>query len=145
VKDQFLKYLKGIYLTDVLIHRIDQIIKEYEHLCPDEIIDIFVSDYVKEDGSREYESLWLFSGNYTMEAKEFVNKDDYDITPIKRHISYVSMEKQDFDFKNISEKSRFKIYFKMESDAIGENKGSKENCIYLTNILNEHILPNLKY
>ena len=143
MKDEFLQYLKRISLTDVLINRIEKIISSYLLLCPEEIVDIFVSEFIKEDGMREYESLWLFSEKYTMEAKQFIIQDDFDITPLKKRVYYIGIKKQDYDFKEITDKSRLTIDFTLEEMVQGDLKGSKENCEYLLKVFVKHILPNL--
>jgi hypothetical protein len=65
-------------------------------MCPAEITGMFVTDYIKEDGAREYENLWLFPQTYCMEAKQFITKDDFDIAPIRSRIHYWNIRKQDF-------------------------------------------------
>jgi len=143
VKDAFLQYLKGISLTDVLINRIEKVISSYQQFYPEEIVDIYVSEFITEDGIREYDSLWLFSEKYCMEATKFITNDDFDITPLKNQIHYIRIKKQEYDFNGITEKSRLTIQISLEYPLSGDLKGSKENCDYLMKILTKHILPNL--
>lgn len=79
-----------------------------------------------------------------MEAKQFIKKDDFDITPIKNRILYWRIEKQDYDFKKATEKSRLYLEFTLDTGISGEFKASKENCDYLRDIILKYVLPNLK-
>jgi hypothetical protein len=142
MKAEFIDYLKSISLSKVLIDRITEIYENYQMLFPIEILDIFVCDYVKEDGSREYQSLWFFSDNYLLEAKEFVVKFDIDICPHKDSIYYINFEFQDFNFKIAEDRSRLRIYFEFGDDKACELKASRENCDYLMKIYRRFILPN---
>ena len=141
MKDEFVGYLKAIGLTDVLINRIGTVYEFYQGVCPEELVDIFVTDLVKQDGSREYENLWLFSQGYAMEAKSFVTKDNFDMTP-QRKIVHWTIEKQDYDFRNATEKSRLYLVADAAENLHYLFKASKENCDYLREIFRKYILPN---
>lgn len=106
MKEEFIKYLKSVDITETLRKRIETIYKFFGEICPDTITDIFISDYIKDDGSREYGSAWFFSNKYCMEAKQFVVKDDFDITPVQKRVAYWSIEKRDYDFEKATEKSK---------------------------------------
>jgi len=144
MKEEFKKYLESIGITEALSNRIETIYEFYREICPDEITNIFVTDYIKEDGTRENENLWFFSQKYAMEAKLFIEKDDFDISPIRNRIYYWIVQKQNYDFKKAGEKSRLYLKFSLDTGVSGELKASKENCDYLRNIIREYIVANLK-
>lgn len=144
MKEAFTTYLKSIGITDALHKRIETSYEFYREICPDEVTGIFVTDYIKEDGAREYENLWFFSEKYCMEAKQFITKDDFDITPIRSRIYYWTIQKQDYDFKNATKKSRLHLRFDLDTGIRGEFKASKENCDYLRDLICKYIVPNLK-
>jgi hypothetical protein len=144
MKDQFGKYLESIgIIAYPYLERIDSIYDFCKQICPDEITGIFVTDYIKEDATREYENLWFFSERFSMEAKQFTKGDDFDITPIFKQIHYLDIKKQDYDMVRSTEKSRLHITFVMTSQVSGELKASKENCDHLRDIMKKHLLPNL--
>jgi hypothetical protein len=143
MKKQFTAYLKSIGMSDVLIRRVETIHKFYQDICPEEITGIFVNDFMKEDGNREYESLWLFSQTYVMEAKSFISKDKFDMTPLHKKVTYWKIEKQDYDFAKATEKSRVNLQIVFCSPIDGIFKASKENCDFLRNVFLKHIMPNL--
>jgi hypothetical protein len=147
MKEQFITYLTAIDLTDVFIKRIDEIYQFYEAILRtklnDEIQDIFVTDYITKEETREYENVWFFSKKYFMEAKLFIKQDDFDICPISKDIGWLQIKKQNYDFVKSSEKSRLNVRYLSTLKGSGELKASKENCDYLKEMYLKYMLPNL--
>lgn len=140
---KFIPYLNEIdIVSSALLNRIEFIYTLFSDMCPDKIEDIFIDDYLKEDGTRDYEDLWFFSNSYSLEAKTFLTQIDLDITPMKQRIVYWSVKIQDFNFKESSEKSRFSLHFSMLEGITGDLKASKRNCDYLQGIMVKHIKAN---
>ncbi len=144
MEEKFTEYLNSIGIPEALNEKIEKIYEFYQEILPEEIKDIFVTDYMKKDGTREYENLWFFSEKYGMEAKQFIIKDDFDITPIQKHVCYWSIEKRDYDFKEAIDNSRLFLHFRLDNRIMGELKASKKNCDYLRDIIIKYIKPNLK-
>lgn len=144
MKKEFIEYLESISITKVLRERVETIYKFYQDICRDEITGIFITDYIKKDGSREYENLWFFSEKYCMEAKQFITKDDFDITPIKKRVFYWTIQKQDYDFKKATKKSRLYLKLSLDPGIGGDFKAAKENCDHLKEIILKYVVLNLK-
>ena len=144
MKEEFIKYLKSIGITATLCKRIETIHGFYREICPDEITGIFVTDYLKEDGARGYENIWFFSEKYCMEAKQFIKKDDFDMSPMKSRIEYWTIQKRDYNFKKAIEKSRLHLRFALDTGTDADFKASKENCDYLRDIILRYVVSNLK-
>jgi hypothetical protein len=144
MKSEFIEYFKKIGLSDILQDRITVIYEYYQKILNNEISKIYVSEYLKEDGARMYEGLWFFSDKYTMEAKNFVSEDDFDMTVIDKRIQYWNVKKKDYDFEKATEKSRLSIYFTIDTGMSCDLKASKENCDYLKEIFFKYVVPNLK-
>lgn len=143
MKSEFLAYLKSIDIGDPLTERIKNIYDFYTDICSIEIKDIFVSEYIKEDGSREYESLWFFSDDYAMEAKQFIIQEKFDSAIIKNKINRWDLIKLEFDCKKANNNSRIMLqinFYPIE----GSLKASKENCEHLLNIFKKYVLTNMK-
>ncbi len=144
MRKEFIKYLVSIgIITKALRERIETIYECCKELCSNEITGIFITDYIKEDGSREYENLWFFSEKYCMEAKQFITTYNFDITPIKKRVNYCSIQKHKYDFKKATEKSRLFLRIGLGFDITGEFKAAKENCDYLKEIILKYIKINL--
>ena len=147
MKDEFLKYLESIGMTKTLCKRVETIYEFYKEICPDKITGIFVTDYIKGDGSREYENLWFFSTKYCMEAANFITADHFDMAPIAKRVFRWEIKKQDYDFKKATEKSRLSLEFDMSGagpgGVSGYLKASKGNCDHLKDIILKYVVPNL--
>jgi len=149
MKKEFDEYLKIIGLEKPLIDKVEQIYNFYEPLFKfhgEKIDDIFVSEYLKDDGERVYENLWFFSKYLSAEAKNFIsNRDDFDMITQNRNVLYYEIYKEEYDFKNYSDKSLFKLEAKYGFyNRMGELKASKENCDYLKNIFFKYFASNLR-
>ena len=146
MKKEFIGYLESIDIKErALLDRIESIYEFYLEMCPEEIADIFVTDYIDSEGRREYENLWFFSDMHVMEAKGFAaGKDDFDIAPIKDGVKYCEIRKQDYDFKEATGKSRLYLKISWATGISGEFKAAKENCDALRGIILKYVKKNLK-
>lgn len=142
MKLEFLEYLKFIGITEILKKKILDIYEFYEHVCPEKIEDIFVTEYIKDDVSREYESVWFFSEKYCMEAKSFTTVDNFDMCSLSKAVIYLCIEKKNYDFKKATAESRLTLGFQT-SDLMGDIKATRENCDYLKDIFLKYFVPNL--
>ena len=145
MKDEFIEYLNTIGITtDALHERIEQIYKDCLDICPEEVVDIFVEEYIKEDGSRELENVDFFSENYQFSANQFLTKDDYNLVRLKKNFLLFRIQKQNYDFKKATQNSRLNLVVKIEGNLTGELKASKENCDFLKDIFFKYFRSNLK-
>jgi hypothetical protein len=143
MKDEFIAYLGSIGMSTVLVERAQSIYDFYGRICREDITDIFVSEFIKQDGDREYQSLWFFSQGYAMEAKEFSGKDAFDMARIDPLVIYWIVEKQDYDFQAASDKSRLHIRVTLQSMQGCDFKASKNNCDYLKGLFLKYFAPRL--
>jgi hypothetical protein len=141
---EFVDYLKAIGMSEILVKRVETLCDFCRKNCPDEIKDILVTEFLKEDGVREYQSLWFFTERFVMEAKNFISLDDIDMMLLHKRVSYWQIKKQDYDFETTTDKSRLYIAVSVENMNIGcDFKASKENCEYLKRIFRKYIMSNL--
>ena len=145
MKQEFGKYLDTIGITNIHRDRVEAIYRFYQQTCPEEITGIFVTDYVNEDGSREYENLWFFSPSYCMEATRFIHGDDFDLTVLHDQVIRWVIVMKEYDVGKATSKARLNLKVDICDRSIsGELKASNENCDYLMKTLKEHITPNLR-
>jgi len=146
MKAEFVSYLDSVGLSsDTVKNNVESIYQYASILCPEEIADIFVCDFIKDDGSREYESLWFFSPNYMMEVRNFRSDRQYDIdlARSKGWIAYYRTYAKDYDFKRASSESRMTIEA-LNNDTVNmEWKASRDNCDKLKSILENYLKPNI--
>lgn len=146
-KEKFVKFIP--YLNDIdittraYLKRVELIYTLCSDICPEEIEDIFIEDYIKEDGTREFDDITFFSKRYCVSAHSFLSKINLAISPITKRITFWGVTAQDFDFKESSERSRLNVYIKTVQGADGDFKATRGNCTYLQAIINKYIKPNL--
>jgi hypothetical protein len=146
MKPEFEKYFISLGLEGSILGRIETILNFYTTLLGCDVKNIFISEYLNEDGSRVYENLWIFNDEVCGEAKQFILSDDFDFDRIKNTISNFNIKNNDYDIvSNVTtEKSRMYLLFLFQfANRGGEMKASKENCKKLREIFLTYILPNL--
>ncbi len=134
MKKEFLQYLATVGMTESLIHRVEEIHKIYLSILGQESEDIFVTDFLDQEGIRHYDSLWFFSNAYWMEAKNFLANYDLDYARIGDSVTYWQIQMTDYDFVKANEKSRISINVSSKSGIKCTFRGSKENCDFLKDI-----------
>jgi hypothetical protein len=143
MKQGFQEYLASLELTDPVKARVESVLEFYAVLAPEEIESIFVTDYLDQNGARFFESLWLFSKGYVMEAKQFISQDDFDIGPLGR-LFWIAVRKENYDFKTATAASRLNIeYRNLASEFGGQLRASGKNCDNLRQVLVERLVPRL--
>ncbi len=141
---KFLPYLRELGLnTEVMLERIYLLYELCSNICPEKIEDIFIEDYIKEDGTREYTDLDFNSKNYGLSARNFLSKIDYSITFITNRVEYFAVQTQDYDLNKATDKSRMNVEVIFEQFT-SHFKAAKNNCDYLSKLIEKYIKPNLK-
>jgi hypothetical protein len=129
---EFIEYLETLGMKKPLLDRAQSIFEFYRSLGAGDIIDIFVSEYVNEEGVRTFESLWLFTAKASMEAKNFPSQDHFDYTPLPESTIYWELKKRDFQPPESNEKSRLTIDLVFRgsgaASVTGTLKSSGTNC-----------------
>lgn len=145
MKKNISDYLYSIGIrTEPFISKITYIHDLFQNICEEGIDDIFIDEYIKEDGTREYENLSFFTENYFCGANNFLTVDNYYIGNIREELIVLKINLKDYDFENATEKSRLIIDFKGKDGSLGRFKGSKENCDFLKEITKKYFLPLIK-
>ena len=138
------EYLEKVGTTDIIKHRVDELYQIYRGLCPDDITGIVITDFITEEGLREYESLWFFSESCAMEAKLFITEDRFDMTPLKNAVTYWEVKKQDYELGRAGDRSRLHLEFGLAHRTTGSLKASRENCDQLWQVFTTYFLPNMQ-
>jgi len=147
MKEGFKEYLVSVGIGEPFTKKIEDVYQFYSQILKiidEEIGDIFITDYIQQDGSRQHENLWFFSKKYFMEAKLFMLKDDFDFMPISDGLIYLRIEKQNYDFKEATSLSRMTVEYQATDLMEGQLKASKENCDKLRDITIKYFTPRLK-
>jgi len=143
MEQRFRDYLTKIEISEPIISRIDEIINLYHNISDEAFQKIIVSEFINTDLAHIYESLWLFSDNYIMEAKAFIKINNFDITPYRKQIYYAFIEEENFDFLKGSNNSKILLHLSTTNRIKGEIKGTGANCAYIYDIYKTIVQPNI--
>lgn len=142
-KVQLMAYLASVDISGDLANRVSTIFDFYVETLETVVDDIFVSEYVTQDETREYESVFFFNQSSLMEAGDFVLKDDFDMAPIKHRIKTWRITKNNYDFKNADRNSRMSIRITMIDGGSATLKASRENCDHLRDLFFGYFASNI--
>src|SRR2546421_3552480 len=94
------KYVAAIGGSEVMAQRAQQFLAWCKRLTPEDIEDVVITEYVKDDGSRVYETIWFFSDSFVLEAKQFLNAelDDIDIASFEK-LRYLNLQMHKYDLE----------------------------------------------
>lgn len=135
------KYLNKLKFEPDKMILVEQMLYTSENLINEPILDLFITDYLVGEG-REFKNLYFFSEHFLVECKKFLQCDEYHIYSLSHLVSRVSHSVKSFDFKEVSNKSRFHIeIITVAKDAI-EMKGTGNNCSVLYDLYKKYILPH---
>lgn len=136
-------YLTKMPFSKAVKTRIEEVIELNRLIYELDFDDIFVCELKNEEGARNYVSLWLFTKEFCIECKDFLSRNDFDITPIEKNITYCSIEHRDFNLIEGNEKSFVKIHFTFQANLSGTLISTEENCIWALYIHKKYLLPNI--
>ena len=137
------------YLTDIgitsqpFLERIEFILKGAKRICNDEIIDIFISNYIKKDFNIEYLGLGIYFKKFIITASEFLYVENFMINPSKIDVDYIIYNATDYNFEEANERSKLQVIVYSNGNPIIEGKGLSKNCDYLKKIVEKYYFPNL--
>lgn len=141
--NSYKSYLNDIgFVSDSFVNKIEPLYGIFSEMCPDEIKDIFITNYVKNDLTKQFQSLWFFSDEYCLEAKQFLTKVDLDIVYLSKSINYWTIKLEDYDYKKASAKSKMILGVELLEGASLTFRAEGKNCDYLKKIINKYIKPN---
>jgi len=142
MKAEWDTYLESIGVQGLFRKRVEDVVDFYQEVYPGQIEDIFVTEYFDKDENRQYESLWFFSESSMMEAKQFLKEDDLDSAVLRQQVKYWTIKKTEYDFQEVTTKSRMVLQFSLLSGVVGALKASRENCAHLKRLFFKHIISN---
>ena len=144
MKKEFIKYFNVAEVDTVLEEkRIEWFVDYLQRFCPDEIEDIFITNYVDEQGVNHREHLWCFGKNYHMEAINYLSQINYDISIAKDSIPRLELNVSNFESERANENSRLTIKYEISPNIYGELRAARKNCQWLWSIYKKYLLSNL--
>lgn len=142
MKDEWVRYLTSIGVTELFQARAEAVVSFYEALYPNQLREIFVTEYVDKENKRQFENFWIFTDTLCLEAKKFLTQDDFDASPLVGQVKYWSVKKEKYDFLEASVDSRLTVYFSLVAGIVGELKASGSNCDHLKRLFLSYVVSN---
>lgn len=144
MKPEYYNYLDTLGISPGPVRdKVERVFQICKQICPDEICDMFITEYMQNEGGRIFENLFWISPSYLLEAKLFLHQDSFDITPL-RDLHYFEIQAQDYDFQRGTDKSRLTLHARFSDVIVAQLRGSGTNCDQLNRILLTHFKPNIK-
>jgi hypothetical protein len=143
MKKAFLAYLNDIGIKDHSYSRTEAVYGTVRGLIDGEIMDIFASDYLELNGTRNYEDFFLFIPGKIIEVNQFMFIDRGKI--FVNHVAgirlpAVNLSRSAYEFQNALPESRLNVEA-IYSDKIEIRlKASGKNCDYLAALLKKYFL-----
>jgi len=144
MEEKFLNYIESIGITNALIPRVEHVIETLENISGEKILDIFISEYMQENGTRTYEDFRAFSKNYHLGALKFINDIKYIIWNRNNKLfSIINWEVSNYDFKSASPDSRLSLLGSFYFPGPILLKASQNNCDKLLSFFKKYLIGSL--
>jgi hypothetical protein len=144
---EYKDYLFSIGLeSGVYVDTVAGIIATISPFYSEKIEELFVSEYLRDDGSRVHDSLWFFSKSFVTEVKTFLDKDklDWDIMSLSPCVPFVNFKSKDYNFSTASKESRLAVGIQLLPYSVLMNlKATGTNCDTLLKLINRFIRPRI--
>ncbi len=149
MKQNIIEYLKSIGMGLVLIDRANTLHDQFvaiTGITRESVLDAFVSEYVTEDGQRQYSKLLFFTDTEVCEIENFLSDTPIIwIAKITNNLGYVGLTPKEYDFAEESPASRLKLdcsWIQGTSFTFGI-QASGNNCKPLLELVRKYLLPNV--
>ena len=143
MNQQIKEYLSSLDLPRPLEERVLEIAGAFKFLCGSEVERLFLSDACDKEG-REFVSVWGFAGPYWMEARNFLNEDDIDVSTYWDDIMYLGVSSEKLVMPGpATPDSRMSIEVETSKVNYSIITATGENCNELISIVRGLLLPNL--
>jgi hypothetical protein len=134
------RYLRDIGADEKSVSRIEEVMSFYGRMLGDiNVDDVFVSDSMQENGTRKFDSLWLFYPGFACEAKNFLAENDFDLSIVsKDSVIYWRLQAKDFDFQNAGDASKIGFRVDFNNRVNCELSATGKNCGYFMEVFRKY-------
>ncbi len=144
---EFRNYLESVGITSkVVIDRVEQILAlVVDTGLMKQVLDIYVTEYCRRDGTRIYEHLLLFSADRMLAAENFLTEDAFKVVLMK-DLEGLEIRAEDYDLKGkATVKSKLTVRVRAKGDEpIVDGTSTRENCDALRAIALKYWVPGAR-
>lgn len=132
--------------SSVDIERVKELFNTGKAMCPEDIVAIFISNYVESEGKEQYKDLWFISDNYILEVLNFARQETprIEITIFTDNLMYFSIETKTYHFGAEAQKDST---LNVKSITLGRFEfdflATGQNCDSLYYIYKKYLMDNL--
>lgn len=138
----FEKYFEDLSLTAPIRARVEEVLSQIRAVCPEEIVDILISEYVQQDGSQIHQSVWAFSKNLISEGGLLTGDSiRFDIVRLDRKVEQVIIDQRDFDWNAPAKvQSRLAVDVRFQlTGLVAHMQASGSNCEVLRDLIRKYL------
>lgn len=132
--------------SSIDIERVKELFNLGKVMCPEELGEIFVSNYIESEGKEQYKDLWLFSDNYVLEVLNFARQatPTVEIIMFTDNLMYISVETKNYHFAKKAQKDST---LRVKPVTLGQFScdmlATGQNCDTLYYIFKKYLKDNL--
>jgi len=131
--------------SEKLLTRVQEAYNFFSEICPEEIVEVFLSEKATKDGGSEYTDIFFFSDSYLMYAKDFKSGEDYHMIYKEHILTGWNIKKKNFDMKEARRSSMMSLGLIINGKPMDiYMRAMGKNCGHLQSIFDEIILEDLK-
>lgn len=146
MKPEIVEYLRSIGMGDLLVAQATAIHDQYIAITGKAIQDALVSEYVTEDGQRQYSTLFFFNDTDIYEAGNFLSDTPTMwIARLTRNLAYLGLTPKEYDFATASPASRLNLQCRwmQGTSFVLKVQTSGDNCKQLLEMVRKYLMPNV--
>jgi len=145
--EKFLEYFKTIGMTEPILKRVAELYDYSKALLPaDVFVDVRVDEYIRDDGSRAYETICFYGKMFSSGIQNFMTSNAINISGLEQNsIILALVEIRDYDLKKATDMSRLNIKLQFVENVQSNWKASKENCDHHMELFRKYVLPRIRH
>jgi len=139
-----LEYYEFLSLTPPVRSRVEEVVSQIRALCQEDMSDIFISEYVQQDGSHIYGSVWTFSKTFVSEGLLLQAADStrFDVVQVKGNVAQIVIEQRHFDWNApAADSSRLTVEVRFRlTGLVGQMQATGRNCEVLRELVMKYLV-----
>lgn len=147
MNQSIVEYLESIGMGQLLINKAAALHDQFVSISEGTLQDALVSEYVTEDGQREYLGLVFFNSTYVYEVEHFLaDAPTMWIAKLTNNLSAVGLTpNKEYDFITASPASRLNLNcgWRQGTTFVLNIKTSGHNCDKLLYVVRKYLMPNV--
>lgn len=146
MNQSIVEYFKSIGMGKVLIDRASAIHDQYVAITEGTVQDALVSEYVTEDGQRQYSTVLFFTSTDVYEVENFLSDTPTMwLAKLTNNLASLGLTPKEYDFTTASPASRLNLNCRwiQGTSFVLHVQASGNNCKQLLEVVRKYLMPNV--